>query len=61
MFTAALAANGIDILGAEVNSLASGIALGALTLAIARSEPAYSFAGQSIVRAGVELAATARA
>jgi len=27
LFTAALAANGIDILGAEVNSLASGIAL----------------------------------
>ena len=32
LFTAALAANGIDILGAEVNSLASGIALDAFVV-----------------------------
>jgi signal transduction histidine kinase len=35
----------------------AGISFGALSLAIARREPAYSFAGESTARAGAELAA----
>src|SRR5438128_7025244 len=41
----------------RVAVVGSGIALSALTLVIARGEPAYSFAGESIVRAAVEVSA----